>query len=186
MAIANPTPTRELDPQLLSEALTYDAETGALTWKTRPLHHFKDQRAADSWNTRLAGRSQLGSADRKGYRRININGTPHAAHRLIWLLVHGELPPEQIDHINGNKGDNRLCNLRAASASSNQHNRPVNANNSSGFKNVCWHALSGKWRSYIVVNYKQKSLGLHDTREAAYAAFCKAAAELHGEFANLG
>lgn len=68
----------------------------------------------------------------------------------------------------------------------NQHNRGINKNNSSGFKGVSFHKPTGRWRAYIVIDYKQKSLGIHDTPEEAHKAFCRAADEIHGRFSNHG
>jgi HNH endonuclease/AP2 domain len=185
MAVANPTSTNDLAPHELREALAYDPDTGRLTWLTRPLRHFKDARAQASWNTRFAGKTTGHALDKNGYPRVNIRGTPHLAHRLAWAIVHGKLPA-QLDHINGNPADMRLCNLRACAGAENQHNRPRSKNNSSGFKGVCWHAQCKKWRAYIVINWKQKHLGLFDTAIEAHEAFCKAADEMHGAFANYG
>ncbi|CDY79502.1 Phage-associated homing endonuclease [Caballeronia glathei] len=102
-----------------------------------------------------------------------------------WAIYYGEFVP-LIDHKNLVPSENWIDNLRKATHSQNQHNRSLSKNNKSGFKGVCWHAQNRKWRAYIVVNWKQRHLGLFDTPEEAHLAYCKAADELHGLFANHG
>lgn len=168
----------------LREMLDYDPETGRMTWKFRPMHHFKNLAAWKRWNTSYAGKL-TGYTDPNGYIRINIQGTPYLAHQLAWAIYYGEFTPI-IDHENLKPGDNWIKNLRKATCSQNQHNRTINKNNTSGFKGVGWHKQQQRWRAYIVVNWKQKSLGLYDTKEEAHQAYCAAADKLHGEFANHG
>jgi hypothetical protein len=168
----------------LRELFEYDPDTGILRWKVRPRHHFKNEGAWKAWNTRYAG-SITGCSDKLGYLRTNIRGTPHLTHRLIWALHYGEWV-DYIDHENRVPGDNRIKNLRAATSSQNQHNLAASSHNKSGFKGVSWHKATRKWRATIFVNWKQTYLGLFATAEEAYAAYCKAAAELHGDFANVG
>lgn len=104
-------------------------------------------------------------------------------HRLILGLTDTKI---QSDHRDGNGLNNRRENLRACSDGQNKRNRCVQANNTSGFKGVSWHKQREKWRAVIEINYKQKHLGLFTTPEAAHAAYCAAASELHGDFANYG
>ena len=104
-------------------------------------------------------------------------------HRLILGLTDQNV---LTDHIDGNGLNNQRANLRACSNAENLWNRGVNSNNTSGLKGVSWRADIGKWHAKICVNWKQTHLGFFTTPEAAHAAYCKAAAELHGEFANFG
>ena len=104
-------------------------------------------------------------------------------HRLILGLTD---PNIQVDHINGDGLDNRRYNLRACTASENRCNRGKSKNNTSGYKGVCFHKASKRWRAKIRLKNKFTYLGDFHTPEEAYAAYCKAALELHGEFANLG
>lgn len=90
------------------------------------------------------------------------------------------------DHINGDKLDNQKCNLRSCTRSENERNKPLSSRNTSGFKGVCWNKKDKRWRAKIKVNGKIIPLGNYLKPEDAYAAYCKAALELHGEFANLG
>jgi HNH endonuclease len=109
-------------------------------------------------------------------------------HRVILarILARPLLPGEQVDHIDGDGLNNRRSNLRLATVSMNQQNRSMQKNNTSGFKGVSFHKLTGKWQASIGINGALKYLGLHDTPEIAYAVYCEAARELHQDFANLG
>ena len=100
-------------------------------------------------------------------------------------MVTGVDPKEDvIDHIDGDGCNNKFANLRLCSNSENGFNRSLNANNTSGFKGVCWHKRSQKYMAYIKSNYKRIHLGLFDSPELAHMAYCKAAAELYGDFAR--
>ncbi len=111
-----------------------------------------------------------GSLDSNGYRRITLGYRSYYAHRLAWFYVHGDWPATSIDHLNLVRDDNRLANLREATKSENMRNCRKHSNNKSGFKGVCWDRGAGKWRAYIVVEYKQTHLGVFDTAEEAHAA----------------
>lgn len=120
-----------------------------------------------------------------GHLRLQINGKSYMAHRLAWVLTHGEWPIG-IDHINGNPSDNRIANLRIATVAQNQHNQKRRIDNKSGLKGVHWHKDSGKWKAEIKFNGQRRSLGYFNDPKEAYAAYCAAASELHGQFARYG
>ena len=92
----------------------------------------------------------------------------------------------QADHCDGNGLNNRRVNLRACKNTENQWNARIRADNTSGFKGVIWQEDMMKWRARIKVNGKLKHLGYYSTPKEAHAAYCRAAIELHGEFANFG
>jgi hypothetical protein len=117
------------------------------------------------------------------YRRIKIHNKSYRTHRLIFFMFNGYLP-EAVDHINGNSLDNRIENLRAATASENQGNTAVRKDNTSGYKGVSRHR-DGKFQAAITKNKKRYYLGLYNTPEEAYEAYCEAALELQGDFARL-
>jgi len=114
-------------------------------------------------------------------RNAAVQGTTLRMHRLIMKAQQGE----QIDHINHDTLDNRKAELRLCTQNQNQHNRSAQANNTSGYKGVFWHKASQKWQAQIQLNGKRKSLGCYAAPEAAHQAYCKAALELHGEFARV-
>ena len=155
--------------QELKEALHYDSETGKFTWLSR--------RGSNALKGSVAG-----TVIKKGYRTISVGGAQRLAHRLAWLYVHGVCPELQIDHINGDKDDNRLVNLRLATNAQNHCNRGKNVNNRSGYKGVCKKAGANIWIAYAMVAGKTKYLGSFKTPEDASVAYETFAAKTHGEF----
>lgn len=119
------------------------------------------------------------------YKRIRVNGILYYQHRLAWLYVYGVNPNGEVDHINHNPLDNRICNLREVSHTENHKNRGASPRNTSGFVGVYSHAPSGKWRSCIKINGKQKHLGLfHKKYDAVMARI--SAEEKYGFHRNHG
>lgn len=169
---------------LLREALDYDSESGNLIWKARPRHHFKTDRAHTVTNTRYAGRIAGSLEGKQGYLTIMLNEVTLKAHRVAWALTYGEWPADLIDHINGNKLDNRLSNLRACTRAENNRNRTRRHTSGAPYKGISFHRLTGKWSSEIAAGSTREFLGLFDTPEAAHSAYCAAAKKLHGEFAH--
>jgi hypothetical protein len=110
-----------------------------------------------------------------GYRCIGIDGRPYYAHRLAWLLVYGEWPKAEIDHIDGNKANNAIVNLRDASKSLNMQNRRTpRADNKSGFLGVSVCKQTGGWRATIRAGGKFIHLGRFDSPQAAADAYSEA------------
>jgi hypothetical protein len=154
------------------DKLTYDIDTGIFTWKIKRKSVNKGDIA--------------GYAMKDGYIMIGINGKRILAHRLAWFFVTGELPFDQIDHIDGNKGNNSFKNLRPASHSQNQHNRAMLKNNISGIKGVCFDMASGKFRAYCMINMVNKQIGSFDDKNEAEKAVKKYREENHKQFSNHG
>lgn len=176
-------------PEVLRQLLRYEPETGKLFWRERGPEWFNAGNTSAeancaAWNRRQAGKEALISYSH-GYRSGGILGRAFLAHRVIWAIVHGEWPVEQVDHINLDRSDNRISNLRAATSSENKCNTKAKSTNTSGFKGVCWHKQRSRWHAQIAVAGKHKSLGLYGTAEEAHAAYCKAASEIHGSFARV-
>lgn len=158
-----------LTPARLRELLHADPDTGICTWLVS------------------TGRVKVGDVagclnNGNGYIYIGINERLELAHRLIWLYVTGSWPSHEIDHINGEKADNRFANLREATSSQNKANRGPQSNNTSGYKGVSWHKHSRRWAAQIHKDGRRISLGYYPTPEAAHSAYVKAAHEHHGEF----
>ena len=160
--------------------LDYDPETGAFRWKARS---DRDK----SWNHRWVG-EEAGSVLQIGYCYINILNKPHLAHRLAWLFMMGAWPArgQQIDHINGDRSDNRWCNLRLATQEQNSANQGIRANNKSGVKGVSWDKKKQMWVAMITKGRVQKFLGYFRTIPEAAAARRAAETEHHGGYARQG
>jgi len=118
-----------------------------------------------------------------GYYRVKLNGKLYYLHRLLAqaFIPNPENKPE-VDHIDGNKQNNCLSNLRWATRAENNRNVGKRKDNTSEFKGVCFDKWNGKWKARIWVDGKRKLLGYFRTKEEAAAAYEKAARELHGEF----
>jgi hypothetical protein len=161
-----------------------DPKSGDLIWRARPVEHFANARACNAWNARFAG-SLAGAIGSGGYRIVKFCGKFYAVHRLAWVVAFGRWPDDLLDHINGDRADNRLCNLRQANASENCHNAKRSIRNTSGFKGVHWSKSAKKWRAMIGVGGKRMHIAFSDCPKEAHAAYCKASAELHGEFGRV-
>lgn len=153
-----------------NELLRYDSITGLFFWR---VDRSAGVRAGDRTGTRHYS----------GYIHLCIHRHSYLAHRVAWLLSYGQTPETQIDHVNGNRSDNRLCNLRSATRFQNGQNTRLSSINTTGFKGVIRHR--GKYRADIRVQRKRIHLGYFETADAAYAAYCDAAYLYHGEFARV-
>lgn len=163
----------DITQERLAELFDYDRETGDLIWRERPRQMFTSgykngETSWKTWNTRNAG-NPVRSINNHGYYRAAIDGHKHLAHRLIWMLVYGESPAE-IDHINGCKTDNRLCNLRAADRQENMRNAARRSDNTSGFTGVSYAKRDGVFIAYITENGRARVIGRFNTAEEAAAA----------------
>lgn len=173
-----------LTQQLLLELLSYDPETGNLTWKPRQRASFKDDRSHAIFNTRYANQPAFTAVGKHGYKVGSINNQLYRAHRIIWIMVHGN-DPDQIDHINGIRTDNRINNLREVTGKENQKNMKRPVNNTSGHVGVAWDASKNSWLAFITVNRKRLHLGRFKEFEDAIAAR-KAAETANGFHRNHG
>jgi hypothetical protein len=150
----------------IKERLSYDPKTGVFVWATG----------------RYMGKV-AGHKDHYGYIMIRVDGKQYPAHRLAWLLTHGEWPPNQLDHRDRNRANNAMANLRPATHSQNGANKVVTKANGLP-KGAIFHKVSGKYFALIRVNGKRLYLGQHDTAELAHSAYVLAAQKYHGEFAR--
>lgn len=166
----------------LSGLIEYDGLTGQILWKSRPQSMFPSHWSFMRWNERYAGKP-AGRETSKGAILMFFKKRPVLAHRIAFYLLHGYCP-EQVDHKDGNPGNNRADNLRAASGSQNCCNRGISARNTSGVKGVSLEKKTGLWKAYIKVGGKQTHLGRFPTLEEAAEARRIKAAEAHGEFAR--
>lgn len=126
-----------------------------------------------------------GTLDCKGYWVVQLNGKLHKAHRVIYQMRHGFLSEEvEIDHVDGNPGNNSVGNLRLASRTQNNRNQRRRKDNTSGVKGVSFSRRNGKWKAYIGVDGKQCHLGYFETAEEAAMAVAAARGKEHGEFSK--
>ena len=158
-------PRPELTAEKLRELLHYEPATGIFTWKISTSNRVKVGDAA-------------GYPEGGGYLRIMVQSRRYKAHRLAWLYVYGEWPKDQIDHINRNRSDNRIANLREVTNKQNMQNAGKSSHNTSGHPGVCWHKQHSKWQAKIMHNYKGIHLGYFATLEEALSAR-KAAEKLY-------
>ncbi len=163
-------------PEMVKRLITYNPETGKMIWNARPETMFAASGSHSAahrcaiWNAKNAGRPALEIKMPQGYLQGGIGGHRICAHRVAWAIAKGEWPKQHIDHINGNRSDNRIENLRDVSPSTNLHNRPAQRNSQSGVKGVCWDKSKGMWLAQICVEKKNYRLGhFADIGEASNA-----------------
>lgn len=105
-----------------------------------------------------------------GYRVISVNGKRYLAHHLVWFLEFNRFPINQLDHINHNRSDNRIDNLREVSNQENNQNCSRKITNKSGYTGISWDKVNNKWRSSIFYNGKSYNLGRYNLLEDAINA----------------
>jgi len=153
------------DLESVKSMLDYDAETGIFRWKPRPESMFPAKRHAGMWNNRFAGKEALCTKHHAGYLYGSIFESNYSAHRIAWYISTGEVPDE-VDHINGIRTDNRLSNLRNVTRNENCKNAKKSRRNSSGQIGVRWDAINKRWEARISTYH----LGRFKTFEEALAA----------------
>jgi hypothetical protein len=155
----------------IDELFCYDPITGLLTRKVPIRKH-------------RAG-AVVGCLMANGYLVVRVDGVLLLVHRICYAMHYRNDPVgHQVDHIDNSRTNNRAPNLRLASARQNRSNQMLTPASSSGYKGVS--RRGSRWIAQITVNYKNNYLGCFDTPEQAHAAYCAAAIELHGDFANFG
>ncbi len=137
----------------LSKLVHYNPKTGSMTWKK-------------SRGSVSAG-MPLKSKHKDGYFMAWVNKKLYLVHRLAWLYVTGEFPKQEIDHINGDRTDNRIKNLQDVSKTENQKNASIRIDNTSGMTGISFRKQTKKWRAYINHNSKIIYLGQFVKKEDA-------------------
>lgn len=156
-----------IDQQTLKDLFEYDPDTGIFTRK-KAVSNQKQGCIA-------------GCQDGSGYSVIRVKRISYRAHRLAWMYVYGKFPENEIDHINRIRSDNRICNLREVSRNQNMQNKDKAVSNKTGYKGVSI-SKQKKYKKFVAqikFNGKVIYLGRYFCAESAYAAYCKAANELH-------
>ena len=157
-----------ISQELLHEIFEY--RDGHLYWK-------------NPTNNKIRADRRAGNIIDTGYVRVGLLGTTFRIHRLIYLMFHGHLP-KILDHINGNKLDNRIENLRPATYSQNCSNSVKQKRNTSGIKNIYWSKKMRKWTVIIGSDKKLKYFGSYASIEEAAEVAKQKRTELHKEFAR--
>lgn len=167
----------------LKEKIEYNPITGIFLRKQRPISTFKTNyeftKHMESINRKKCGWIQ------NGYLYIYIDNKSYLGHRLAWLYIHGEFPQNEIDHLNHNRSDNKISNLREATHQENCKNRSLAINNKSRVIGVHFSEEGEKWIAYITNDYKNIKLGhFKDFFEAICAR--KSAEKKYGFHENHG
>ena len=157
-----------IDQKTLHEKLSYCPETGVFRWKI-PVRGVEPG-------------SEAGSINDQGYRLICIDKIRHRASRLAWLYVYGEHPKGVIDHLDRNRLNNVISNLRDVPRSLNQKNSKRNRNNTSGYNGVRWYKPLNKWHVQLQVDYNKIHIGYFENLDDAIAA--RKAADLKYNFTH--
>ncbi len=160
-----------------SSMFSYDPATGNLIWLPRVNN-------AGGFNVRFAGKP-AGTLSATGYINVRIGRREHKAHRIIWEMLVGPIQDE-IDHIDRNRANNRLENLRPATRSENNMNRPVFKRHKVGSKGITYDAKKKLYRARVQVGGKRIGLGRYKSLADAEAAYVKGVAQYHKDFANAG
>lgn len=184
--------TRKLpSPRVLRRLLEYIPETGELRWKERPAWMFQNHTNGDRkmmagvWNGRYANQKAFRTVRSNGYLWGCILNRGVMAHRVIFALACGAWPKGQIDHLNHDRQDNRLINLRVVAHSENGKNQKLRSTNSSGVNGVSWSKDRGKWVAQMVADSKPMMLGRFANFEDAVVAR-KSAERKYGFHPNHG
>ena len=164
-----------LSPDQLRASLDYHPESGLFFWRDREGSKAKKIHAGQ-----LAGHR----CPRLGYVLLRLDKRLYRAHRLAWLYMTGKWPNGLIDHIDGNGLNNAWTNLREATPTENNINRPAPRRNTSGLKGASWSKTNRRWLAHISHDGTAYHLGFFDTAQEAHAAYLGAAKILHGPFAR--
>ena len=163
----------EITPSELREILEYDSVKGGFIWKVRARETFGCDRGWKGFNTRRAGHVAIYNISADGYRcgRATYAGRSQCflAHRVAWAIYYGVWPDGQIDHINGNRLDNRITNLRVVLPAENNKNIGISRANTSGAIGVYWSPVLRKWFASIRLSKRQIYLGSYPSFELALA-----------------
>lgn len=169
----------DLTLEYLRQRLRYCPDTGIFTWLPKPDDNWKNR----SWNTFHVGKP-AGTLQKTGYIHVTIGKKPFLAHRLAWFYVHGAWPPKFIDHVDRDKGNNRIANLRLATRSQNSANAGLRSDNKSGAKGVFFVKKKKIYEVRVKHHGVIHFIGSFSELSTAASAYDAAAARFFGEFAT--
>lgn len=165
----------------IHKILSYDSDTGLFRWKERSAEDFDTLKGYRIFLKRYSGKQAM-CAGKDGYLCGRLFGRLFLSHRVAWAMHYFEWPELDIDHINQDKTDNRICNLRLATDSENLRNIPKFKSNTSGYKGVSFCKANNKWVARVSTGKEYKHLGSFNTKELAYNAYISAAKHYHGDY----
>jgi len=173
--------TENITAERVLQLLDYERKTGTLRWKVATPDMFQNP-ISESYlktrNTRFAG-AEAGCVMKSGYRIIRIDDVLYLRHRLIWLLEKGELPEDEIDHVDGVEAGDQIGNLRLATRHQQQQNMRISKRSTSRVTGVSWNRNANKWMAYVSVDGKRIYLGIFADLDKAVAARKQAKKEHH-------
>jgi hypothetical protein len=156
----------DITPEILRQLLRHEPDTGKLFWLPRDRMWFKTDRSCSTWNSRYGGKEAFTTVD-MGYKQGSVLDLKIRAHTVAWAIHYGVMPSHSIDHINGDRSDNRIKNLRDVPHSVNGKNQALRRNNTSGALGVSWWSHRGVWAAAIMVNSRRVHLGYFADKEDA-------------------
>lgn len=164
---------QQITQNRLHNLVNYESDTGSFFWKKRNAEDFIScsinvESRAKAWNTRYSGKKC--GYKYQGYTYMKLDGRCYLAHRLAWLYVYGYIPKDCMDHINHERDDNRICNLRIVSRGENSKNKSLNKNNISGFNGVTRRKDCNRWEANIRSEGKRIYLGSFENKSDAIQA----------------
>jgi HNH endonuclease len=159
---------KRISPHRLKCLLEYHSDTGFLTWKRRDRKMFKTDRDWKLWNAQYAEKAAL-TAISGGYCHGIILQKTYSAHRVIWAIFYGKWPSDEIDHVNHDRSDNKIKNLRDVVSLENMKNKKLYISNKIGTPGVVWQKNDAKWAARIG-GKNRIHLGLFSSKEEAIAA----------------
>lgn len=145
---------------------------------------FRSEKFQKTWNTKNANKRAFVQVSHKGYLQGGVERYTVAAHTVAWAMYYGEWPDTQIDHIDGNRTNNAISNLRLATPLENGRNRRSGDAATSKFTGVSWNTQRQKWVAQICGKGAPGYLGAFESEVEAAAAYDNAAKEFYGEFAH--
>ena len=160
-----------IDVERLKDVLDYSPESGLLFWRKR-------------LSIRINKGDVAGCRGLRGYIILKVDGVGLFAHRAAWAIYYGSWPNGIIDHIDRDRTNNKICNLRISNAADNAHNCSIRKNNTSGVHGVSFDKRSGKWLAKICINRKQIFLGHFERIEDARIARVNAELKIHPAYAS--